>query len=58
MRVTDQIKVLDISCKSRPAMGSSPGDSDFFSYYEFFLSLSFLPVDSDKDVCTERERGG
>ena len=29
-------------------MGSSPGDSDFFSYYEFFLSLSFLPVDSAK----------
>ena len=27
-------------------MGSSPGDSDFFSYYEFFLSLSFLPVES------------
>ena len=25
-------------------MGSSPGDSDFFSCYEFFLSLSFLPV--------------
>ena len=29
-------------------MGSSPGDSDFFSYYEFFLSLSFLPVNSAK----------
>ena len=34
-------------------MGSSPGESDFFSYYcEFFLSLSFLPVDSaEKRVC-------
>ena len=31
-------------------MGSSPGDSDFFSCYtvSFFLSLSFLPVDSAK----------
>ena len=32
-------------------MGSSPGDSDCFSYYEFFLSLSFLPVDSAKKAC-------
>ena len=33
-------------------MGSSPGVSDFSSYYEFFLSLSFLPVDSAaKNVC-------
>ena len=33
-------------------MGSSPGESDFVSYYEFFLSLSFLQVDSAKNVCT------
>ena len=39
-------------------MGSSPGDSDFFSYDEFFLSLSFLPVESAKNLCTQRERVG
>ena len=32
-------------------MGSSPGDGDFFSYYEIFLSLMFLPVDRAKKVC-------
>ena len=38
-------------------MGSSPGDSDFFSYQEFFLSLSFLPVDSaEKRVYTAGKR--
>ena len=33
---------------SSQVMGSSPGDNDFFSSCEFFLSLSFLPVDSAK----------
>ena len=34
---------------SRQVMGSSsPGDSDFFSVYDFFISLSFLLVDSAK----------
>ena len=40
-------------------MGSSPGDGDFFSYYEVFLSLMFLLVNRAKKACVlERERGG
>ena len=32
-------------------MGSSPGDGDFFSYYEVFLSLMFLLVNRAKKAC-------
>ena len=33
-------------------MGSNPSGCDIFSYYEFFLSHSFLPVESAKRVYT------